>query len=101
MASGAPFDLGIVTSGAIAGLIKQGKVAAGTQKPVARFGVGMMVATGARKPGPLPASLQSYIAFDSGVSASAKNPAGAKALAEFLTQPEATAVLKAKGHEPG
>jgi hypothetical protein len=50
MASGAPFDLGIVTSGAIAGLIKQGKVAAGTQKPVARFGVGMMVATGLESP---------------------------------------------------
>jgi molybdate transport system substrate-binding protein len=51
--------------------------------------------------GPLPASLQSYIAFDSGVGASAKNAAGAKALADFLTTPEATAVLKAKGHEPG
>jgi molybdate transport system substrate-binding protein len=183
MAAGAPFDLGIVTSGAVADLIKQGKMAAGSQQPVARTGVGMMVRAGAAKPdvgspdalkkavlsaksitwvkegasgahfvsvlqklgiaeqvkptfahdgtdaarkvasgeaeigalviseivtqpgvqlaGPLPASLQRYIAFDSGVSTSAKNPGGAKAFAEFLTKPEARAVFQSKGHEPG
>jgi len=50
--------------------------------------------------GPLPAALQSYTVFHAGVSASSRNSAAAKSLADFLTQPEAKAVFKAKGQEP-
>jgi len=51
--------------------------------------------------GQLPPELQSYTAFHSGVSTASKDPAAAKALAEFLTTPAAAAVFKAKGQEPG
>jgi molybdate transport system substrate-binding protein len=51
--------------------------------------------------GQLPPELQSYTAFHSAVSTASKDPAAAKALAEFLTTPAAAAVFKAKGQEPG
>src|SRR5690349_5280000 len=183
--SGAPFDLAVLTAANIADLAKKGKVAAGSDTPIARSGVGIMVRAGAPKPdlgspealkravlsaksltwakegasgaifvkaleklgiehdahqkadlasdgaaaakkvasgeaelgallineimaqpgvqvaGPLPASLQTYITFHSGVSAASKNADAAKALGEFLTKPEARAVFKEKGQEPG
>ena len=180
---GAPFDLAIITSGGIADLVKQGKITAGSETPIARSGIGMMVRSGATKPdlssaatlkqavlsaksitwvkegasgvyfaslleklgirdavkpvlavdgvdaarkvasgeadlgallineimaqpgvdlaGPLPAELQSYTPFSSGVAASSKNAAAAKALADYLITPDARAVFKAKGQEPG
>jgi len=182
--AGAPFDLAVLTSPIIADLAKQGKIAAGTETPIARSAVGLMVRKGAAKPdlsspealkravlaaksltwakegasgtsflnalhklgiaddaqrkadlaadgagaakkvasgevelgallvneimaqpgvevaGPLPAELQTYTPFSSGVSAAAKNAAGAKALAGFLTRAESRAVFKAKGQEP-
>lgn len=51
--------------------------------------------------GPLPPELQSITTFAAGVGASARNPAGAHALADFLTSPDAIAVIRAKGMEPG
>ena len=51
--------------------------------------------------GQLPPELQSYTAFHSGVSSASKDPAAAKALADFLTTPAAREVFKAKGQEPG
>ena len=51
--------------------------------------------------GPLPDALQSYTVFHAGVSAGSKHSASAKSLADFLTKPEAKAVFKAKGQEPG
>jgi molybdate transport system substrate-binding protein len=50
---------------------------------------------------PLPVELQNYIQFAAGVSVSAKETEGAKALIKFLTAPSAVAVIKAKGLEPG
>ena len=183
--AGASFDLAVLTSAAIADLAKQGKIAAGSETPIARSAVGLMVRKGAAKPdlsspeafkravqsaksltwakegasgvsflnalqklgiadeaqrkadlaadgasaaqkvasgqvdlgallineimaqpgvevaGPLPTELQTYTAFSSGVSASSKNSAAAKALADYLTTPDARAVFKAKGQEPG
>ena len=182
---GESFDVGVLTSAGIADLAKQGKVAAGSERPVARSGVGIMVRAGAPKPdlaspealkravldarsvtwakegasgtyfvsvlqklgiaeevmrkanlaadgagaakkvaggeaqlgallineimaqpgvavaGPLPAALQSYTVFHSGVSAASRNAAAAMDFAEILTKPEARAVFKAKGQEPG
>jgi molybdate transport system substrate-binding protein len=51
--------------------------------------------------GPLPAALQSYTVFHAGVSAGSRHSAAAKSLADFLTKPDARAVFKAKGQEPG
>ena len=183
--AGAPFDLAILTTAIVADLVKQGKIAAGSETPIARSGVGIMVRKGAAKPdvsspealkravqaaksltwakegasgtsfvnalqklgiadeaqrkanlapdgagaarkvasgevelgallineimaqpgvevaGALPGELQTYTAFTSGVSASAKNAAAAKALVEQLRSPDARALFKAKGQEPG
>lgn len=51
--------------------------------------------------GPLPADVQLMTVFSAGVSTSAKNADGAKALIQFLTTPKAAAVMKSKGLEPG
>jgi len=47
--------------------------------------------------GPLPADIQTYIVFATGLSAAAAEPIGGKALIDFLRSDAATAVLKAKG----
>ncbi|HWX84624.1 MAG TPA: substrate-binding domain-containing protein [Xanthobacteraceae bacterium] len=51
--------------------------------------------------GPLPADIQNYTTFSAGISATAKNAEAAAALIKFLTTPDAKAVIKAKGMEPG
>ena len=51
--------------------------------------------------GPLPADVQLMTVFSAGVSTSAKNADGAKALIQFLATPKAAAVMKAKGLEAG
>ncbi len=50
--------------------------------------------------GPLPAPLQFTTLFSAGVSAGSQHAARAKALADFLTSPEAIAVIRAKGMDP-
>src|SRR5262245_24780715 len=54
---------------------------------------------GAELVGPLPAELQSYVVFTSGIGATSKDQAAAKAFIDFLTGPTAVPVLKAKGME--
>jgi len=51
--------------------------------------------------GPLPAELQNYTVFTTGVSTGSKESAAAKALIKFLSSPAAAAVYKSKGQEPG
>jgi molybdate transport system substrate-binding protein len=51
--------------------------------------------------GPLPPDLQIYTTFSAGIGAKAKNPAGAKALIEFLTAPARAKTIEAKGMQPG
>lgn len=51
--------------------------------------------------GPLPPDVQLMTVFSAGLSTSAKNPDGAKALIQFLTTPKAAAVMKSKGLEAG
>jgi molybdate transport system substrate-binding protein len=51
--------------------------------------------------GPLPPDIQTYTTFSAGISTTAKNADAAVALIKFLTTPEAKAVIKAKGMEPG
>jgi molybdate transport system substrate-binding protein len=56
---------------------------------------------GAELVGPLPPDLQSYTYFSAGMSAASKDAEAAKALVKFLSGPEAQAIIKAKGMEPG
>jgi molybdate transport system substrate-binding protein len=51
--------------------------------------------------GPLPSDVQVMTVFSAGLSTSAKNADGAKALIQFLTTPKAAAVMKSKGLEAG
>jgi len=55
---------------------------------------------GAELLGPLPPELQNYTVYTGGVGTSAKEPAAAKALINFLTSKSAVPVIKAKGMEP-
>jgi molybdate transport system substrate-binding protein len=50
--------------------------------------------------GPFPSELQHYLSINAGVSASAKEPNGAKALIKLLTSETAKPVIRAKGLEP-
>ncbi len=47
--------------------------------------------------GPLPKEIQSTTTYAAGLGASAKDPAAAKALIQYLSGPDAAAVLKSKG----
>ena len=50
--------------------------------------------------GPLPAEVQNVTVFSIGLDARAKEPAAAKALAQFLTAPAAQPVIRKHGLEP-
>ncbi len=51
--------------------------------------------------GPVPGEMQSITIFAAGIPTNAKDAEAGKALAKFLTSPAATAVIKAKGMQPG
>ena len=61
----------------------------------------LMAVSGIDIVGPLPPELQTMTVFSAGLSASARNVAGAKALIQYLTTPKAAAVMKARGMEVG
>jgi molybdate transport system substrate-binding protein len=181
--AGEPFDLLITGSGALDGLIRDGKIIAGTRTEIARSGIGVGVRAGAPRPdissveafkralldaksiaylkdvgsgihvarllerlgiaetvkskvtrpesdivselvasgevelglvvitqilttpgvelvGPLPAEIQSYVAFTAGISANSREPEAARGLINFLTGPIATPVMRGQGMEP-
>lgn len=56
---------------------------------------------GAELAGPLPADVQTYVVFASGISSTAGNQAAAKAFIDFIKSPAALPALKAAGMEPG
>jgi molybdate transport system substrate-binding protein len=51
--------------------------------------------------GPLPADVQQYTVFSSGILAGAKQAEAARALVRFITSPQAGAVYRRRGMEPG
>ncbi len=51
--------------------------------------------------GPLPADVQQFTMFSSGIIVGAKDADGAKALVKFITAPAAAAAFKKRGMEPG
>jgi molybdate transport system substrate-binding protein len=56
---------------------------------------------GAELLGPLPGELQATNVISAGIVTTASEPDAARALFKFLTSPEAAAVIKASGMEPG
>ena len=84
-------------------LIPGGAVAERIAKGEAELGIHqiseILPVKGVTLVGPLPADLQNYTVYAAAVSATAKEPAGAKALVEMLSGPAAAGVLKAKGME--
>jgi molybdate transport system substrate-binding protein len=57
--------------------------------------------SGAQLVGPLPAEIQLYTNYPAAIAADSKQADAGKALIKFLGSPAATAVLKAKGLNPG
>jgi molybdate transport system substrate-binding protein len=57
--------------------------------------------TGTDLVGPLPPEIQHHTNFPAALSASAREPAGAKALLDYLRSPEVAQVLRSRGLEPG
>jgi molybdate transport system substrate-binding protein len=51
--------------------------------------------------GPLPAEVQQFTTFSSGIMAAAKEADAAKALVKFIIAPEAAAAFRKRGMEPG
>ena len=51
--------------------------------------------------GPIPADIQNYTVYAGSVAAGSKETDAAKAFIKILSGPEAAAVLKTKGMEPG
>ena len=76
-------------------------VASGEVEIIVAVVPGIVAAPGIELVGPFPSELQTYISFTAGVSAGAKEPEAARSLIKFLTSPEAVAVIKGKGLEPG
>ena len=82
-------------------LVRVPQVVAAGEVELAIAGIPTLLSgEGVQVVGPLPTELQSWFVNTAGVSAAAKQPDAAKALIEYLTTPEAAAVIKAKGMEP-
>ena len=60
----------------------------------------ILPAPGVQLVGPLPAEVQHYVNFATGIGASTKNADAGKALAKFFSSPAVAPTLKAKGMEP-
>lgn len=65
------------------------------------FLLNVLTAPGLDVVGPFPAELQQEVVFTAAVAANTREPEAAKAFITYLTTPAATALLKAKGINPG
>jgi molybdate transport system substrate-binding protein len=85
-----------LTTGPVAELLARGEAELGLQQIVA-----ILPVKGAELVGPLPAELQNIIVYAAGISTASRQEAAARDLIAFLTAPEATRIIRAKGLEPG
>jgi len=85
----------IMPSGFVGELVAKGKAELAVQQISE-----LMTVSGIELAGPLPPELQTYTMFAAAVSASAKEPAAARAFVKFLSALDALPVIKAKGMEP-
>jgi molybdate transport system substrate-binding protein len=79
----------------VAELVAKGEVEIGMQQ----INVILPVA-GIDYVGPLPPELQGYVAFAAGILAVSKEPEAARALAKFMSAPEAAPLIRKSGMEP-
>ena len=85
-----------VASGAAAELVAKGEAELAIQQISE-----LLPVAGTELVGPLPPDLQTITVFAAGLSARAGNPAGARALAAYLTSSDAIATIRLKGMDPG
>lgn len=85
-----------LTTGPVAELLARGEAELGLQQIVA-----ILPVKGADLVGPLPAELQNIIVYAAGISAGSRQEAAARDLIAFLSTPEVTRIIRAKGLEPG
>jgi molybdate transport system substrate-binding protein len=80
----------------VGGIIASGEAEIGFQQvsELSHFG-------GVDYVGPLPADVQHFTTFSTGITAAAKEADAAKALVKFLTAPQAASAFTKRGMEPG
>jgi molybdate transport system substrate-binding protein len=79
----------------IAPAVAKGEAALGV------FLINVLIAPGVDLVGAFPAELQQELVFSAAVAADSKEAEAARAFIMFLTTPAATAVIKARGMNPG
>jgi molybdate transport system substrate-binding protein len=77
------------------------EVVAKGQAELGVFLINVLTAPGLDVVGPIPAELQQEVVFTAAIAASTKEAEAAKAFITYLMTPASTAVLKAKGMNPG
>jgi molybdate transport system substrate-binding protein len=81
--------------------IKIAPAVAGGEAALGVFLMNVLVAPGVELVGPFPAELQQELVFTAAVAGDSKETDAAKALISYLRTPEAAAVIKAAGMNPG
>ncbi|WNC93557.1 substrate-binding domain-containing protein [Paraburkholderia sp. FT54] len=85
----------MIPAGHVADAVANGEAEIGIQQVVE-----LLPVKGVTVVGSLPAEVQRYTVFSGGIATNTKNPAGAKALIQFLSSPDAMPAISRTGLEP-